>query len=90
MGFVGFEEVEMTKTEESLTDLDQVIIKDSFYAQILVLVDFPKMSHRNLSHRKLYLSIVRKFGFDDNFDLPKMLIHRINRFIDYFRFIENL
>ena len=36
MGFVGFEEVEMTKTEESLTDLDQVIIKDSFYAQILV------------------------------------------------------
>ena len=30
MGFVGFEEVEMTKTEESLTDLDQVIIKDSF------------------------------------------------------------
>lgn len=36
MGFVGFEEVEMTKTEESLTDLDQVIIKDSFYAPILV------------------------------------------------------
>ena len=61
MGFVGFEEVEMTKTEESLTDLDQVIIKDSFYAQILVLVDFPKI----LSHRKLYLSIVRKFGFTE-------------------------
>ena len=36
MGFVGFEEVEMTKTEESLSDLDQIIIKDSFYAQILV------------------------------------------------------
>ena len=86
MGFVGFEEVEMTKTEESLTDLDQVIIKDSFYAQILVLLDFPKI----LSHRKLYLSIVRKFGFDDNLDLPKMVIHRINRFIDYFRFSENL
>ena len=31
MGFVGFEEVEMTKTEESLSDLDHVIIKDSFY-----------------------------------------------------------
>ena len=61
MGFVGFEEVEMTKTEESLTDLDQVIIKDSFYAQILVLVDFPKI----LPHRKLYLSIVRKFGFTE-------------------------
>ena len=30
MGFVGFEEVEITKTEESLTDIDQVIIKDSF------------------------------------------------------------
>merc|ERR1712131_575169 len=27
MGFVGFEEVEMTKTEESLSDLDHVIIK---------------------------------------------------------------
>ena len=89
MGFVGFEEVEMTKTEESLTDLDQVIIKDSFYAQILVLVDSPKI----LSHRKL--SIVRKFGFDDNFDLPnynlsKILIHRINRCVDYFGFSENL
>ena len=43
MGFVGFEEVEMTKTEESLTDLDQVIIKDSFYVQILVYVDSPKI-----------------------------------------------
>lgn len=63
MGFVGFEEVEMTKTEESLTDLDQVIIKDSFYARILVLVDSPEI----LAHRKLYASIVRKFWFDDNF-----------------------
>ena len=43
MGFVGFEEVEMTKTEESLTDLDQVIIKDSFYVQILVLVGKSKI-----------------------------------------------
>ena len=40
MGFVGFEEVEMTKTEESLSDLDHVIIKDSFYAIFQVLFIF--------------------------------------------------
>ena len=36
MGYVGFEEVVMTKTEGSLSDLDQVIMKDSLHARILV------------------------------------------------------
>ena len=41
MGFVGFEEVEMTKTEESLSDLDHVIIKDSFLCYISIFIHFP-------------------------------------------------
>ena len=66
MGFVGFEEVEMTKTEESLTDLDQVIIKDSFYAQILVLADSPKiLIHRFFINWPKFLV-----------DFPKILVHR--------------
>ena len=64
MGFVGFEEVEMTKTEETLSDLDQVIIKDSFDSQILVLVDSPKMLiHRFFSINWPKFLIRRKFRF---------------------------
>ena len=31
MGFIGFEATDLTKTEETLSDLDQVIMKDWFH-----------------------------------------------------------
>ena len=78
MGFVGFEEVEMTKTEETLSDLDQVIIKDSFYNS-----SFSRFSENADSSIFFY-------QLAEIFDSPKISIRRKNSISKLTLFGENL